>query len=80
MNDGGHVFPTGDFSESGFSYQHPGMSLRDYFAAAAMNGLVSNNIADRLISNPYDYLPMCYAKAAYSIADAMLAAREKKPD
>ena len=43
-----------------------GMTLRDYFAAKAMQGLVSNGETDS---------PMI-SKAAYIIADHMLKARE----
>jgi hypothetical protein len=47
-----------------------GLSLRDYFAAAAMQGLISHNhygaISDEKI-----------AKGSYELADAMLAARKE---
>ncbi|MFN9903408.1 MAG: hypothetical protein ACK55Z_32470 [bacterium] len=43
-----------------------GMTLRDYFAAKAMQGLVSKS--------SYDFTDI--AKCAYLIADAMLKARE----
>jgi hypothetical protein len=43
-----------------------GMTLRDYFAAKAMEGLIANNSTD-----PFDI-----AKAAYIVADAMLEARD----
>ena len=49
---------------------HPGISLRDYFAAKAMQALIASNdegAGDRIIDVP-DY--------AYAIADAMLKARE----
>ncbi len=46
-----------------------GMTLRDYFAAKAMQGF-----ADKLFSN-YTYKEM--ADRAYGIADAMLKAREQ---
>ena len=42
------------------------MTLRDYFAAKAMQGLVANNN-----TNPFEI-----SKAAYVVADAMLKARE----
>ena len=45
-----------------------GMTLRDYFAAKAMQALVS---ADQM--TPHDYV----ANDAYSYADAMLKAREQ---
>jgi hypothetical protein len=44
-----------------------GMSLRDYFAAKAMQGLLASDV----------YAPMdSFATRAYAIADAMLKARE----
>ena len=52
-----------------------GMTLRDYFAAAAMQGLCSN---------PRDGVGECRAEIiagwAYEQADAMLAARERKEE
>ena len=50
-----------------------GMSLRDYFAAAAMQGLMSSDSFD--ISNDGREFG---AKLSYDLADAMLAARESK--
>jgi|GWRWMinimDraft_5_1066013.scaffolds.fasta_scaffold45217_2 hypothetical protein len=47
---------------------HRGMSLRDYFAAKAMEGH---------LSNPYTYNdPDIVAESAYEVADAMLKRRE----
>ena len=51
-------------------YQH-GMTLRDYFAAKAMQGLIASNdegAGDRIEDVP---------GYAYAIADAMLKAREQ---
>jgi hypothetical protein len=48
-----------------------GMTLRDYFAAKAMQGFMANK------SNPMHFQPEADASWAYSIADAMLAAREE---
>ena len=52
-----------------------GMSLRDYFAAKAAMGIIAAYLRP-------DDVCMCkelVAKAAYNIADAMLAERERKP-
>jgi beta-N-acetylglucosaminidase len=46
------------------------MTLRDYFAAKAMQGFMANK------SNPMHYQPETDAQWAYTIADAMLKARE----
>jgi hypothetical protein len=46
-----------------------GMDLRDYFAAAALQGLLSGN-------PDADCEPIGYAKDAYLYADQMLKARD----
>ena len=48
---------------------HRGMTLRDYFAAKAMQGMLSENSGIRY---PTDEL----VKFAYTIADAMMKERE----
>ena len=48
-----------------------GISIRDYFAAAAMQGLLSRVGHDKI--NVHDVL----AQRTYQIADAMLEAREE---
>lgn len=47
----------------------PGMTLRDYFAAAALQGL----LADPANGNPY----RSNVESAYIYADTMLAERER---
>ena len=49
--------------------QHQGMTLRDYFAAKAMQGMYANN------SFPTGIM-FDTAKEAYEMADALLKARE----
>jgi hypothetical protein len=52
-----------------------GMTLRDYFAAAALTGLL---VTDGVLSAQYDIELESYdstATQAYDMADAMLAAR-----
>lgn len=70
--DGGPTFPVG----SGDIRDPIGMTLRDYFAAKAMQGLLAAQIYgfnDRPANGPF-------ASMAYEMADAMLAARkEAKP-
>jgi hypothetical protein len=54
------------FSISGSQYSHTyGMTLRDYFAARAMQALIDND-------NLFSEIPT----QAYELADAMLKARE----
>lgn len=53
---------------------YPGISLRDYFAAAALQGILAN--PDRMINT---LTPREYAEDAYLCADAMLAANPPLP-
>lgn len=65
INNGGPAFPAhGSMGE----VVCEGMSLRDYFAAKAMQGIESN--PDK------SYEPKHLADRAFLIADAMLAARQ----
>lgn len=67
MNDtktGGPAFPTGT------AFQ--GMTLRDYFAAKAMQGFAARDVFDHGLATPEQR-----AKLAYIDADAMLKAREQ---
>ncbi len=64
INDGGPAFPTE--TSHGQDY---GMTLRDYFAAAALQGMLSN-------SKNYDSFDG-YSDAAYEYADAMLESRKR---
>jgi len=66
---GGPAFPAQDHHGQKFT----GMTLRDYFAAKAMQGIVS--VLNRGI-RPTDMEAVC--KDAYAIADEMLKARGKK--
>jgi hypothetical protein len=53
---------------------HPGMDLRDYFAAKAMPSVLAPNPVTGQFALVGDF-PAC-AFVAYAMADAMLAARE----
>lgn len=50
-----------------------GMTLRDYFAAKAMQGIVVHD-------DVWEQADSSIAISAYALADAMLAQREKKND
>jgi hypothetical protein len=63
IKDGGPAFP-GDSAECGPWF---GMTLRDYFAAQAMQGMLTRPGAINLKQD---------AEFAYMLADAMLRARE----
>lgn len=71
-NDGGPAFPGFDLINQEGRRNPAGMTLRDYFAGQALAGFCA--VPDR-----YNWL--CDDAAfAYKIADAMLAARERKED
>jgi hypothetical protein len=53
--------------------QYNGMTLRDYFAAKAMQGLIAS---PRGTPDGKDATDTYYAKCAYLVADAMMKARE----
>ena len=64
---GGPAFPTSDWDENDKAYKMHGMTLRDYFAAKAMQSLLTYEFSD--LQND--------AEVAYLMADAMLKAREQ---
>ncbi len=68
---GGAAFPVSGHPDMQFVAQE-GMSLRDYLAAKAMNGILSNNV---MIDTATDQALEWVAKNAYQMADAMLKAR-----
>jgi len=82
-NDGGPAFPREDYQTNGAPKDQPfylgqeGMSLRDYFAAQALNGDIAGNWRDNNYK-PQGGLSIIenVARAAYQFADAMLKARE----
>jgi hypothetical protein len=67
-NTGGPAFPT-PLQHNDWREDYPGMTLRDYFAAKAMQSI----LIDPRIDN--DSYREC-AEGAYKAADAMLKARE----
>jgi hypothetical protein len=74
INDGGPAFPVAEFDHQTFAPKTvdevrrllSGMSLRDYFAAKAMQALISGPAAFAHVA----------ALNAYEFADAMLKARQ----
>jgi hypothetical protein len=71
INDGGPAFPHFKFAENGKVEILPqgGMTLRDYFAAQALAGMLTRKESDGWTNREV-------AGDCYSYADAMLAARE----
>jgi hypothetical protein len=73
MIDGGPAYPTNNwqkFVPQSTGY-HEGMTLRDYFAAKAMQGMLANDID----CGP-EQVPIIVT-SAYVLADAMLKERLK---
>lgn len=72
IKTGGPAFPTENARQTGSnSWHEEGMTLRDYFAAKAMQGLQANP-TDEVMNTGLDAI----AQYAYEQADAMLKARE----
>lgn len=65
-NDGNQAFPSAHFQDD----ELQGMSLRDYFAAKAMQALIERYGYER---SETDNLAEC----SYDVADSMLAERAK---
>ena len=63
IQTGGRAFPVPDDASD-----MPGMTLRDYFAAKAMQGLLSSDVVAPLDD---------FAAKSYLVADAMLNARKE---
>lgn len=74
-DDGGPAFPREDYQLERAPGQS-GMSLRDYFAAAALTGFASQSFS--MFGDTTPTYVSGVAKFAYEIADAMLAARKAK--
>lgn len=70
-----HAYPTLTYEYDGqgqvLQYQEPGMTLRDWFAGMALQGL----LADPSICGSVEV----FAKDAFALADAMMKQREVKP-
>jgi hypothetical protein len=64
---GGPAFPRVANGGSGYWSEMEGISVRDYFAAAAMTALANRN----------NYVATDVATNSYALADAMMAERAK---
>ncbi|WP_048974355.1 hypothetical protein [Enterobacter hormaechei] len=64
-NDGGFAFPMEATDATAWKDCNQGMTLRDYFAAKALQAIAAPC-----------HSPELFANRAYEIADAMLRARE----
>lgn len=89
INDGGPAFPHDELVRdvvhtdgklaARVYYASPGMTLRDWFAGQIAGHLVSNSNQnpDWIRNASKEEQAKVYAENAYSLADAMIAAREK---
>lgn len=83
IDDGGMAFPGIETDDAynderqmyGRTYSYGGMSLRDYFAAKAMHGILAAALEEPDLSA--ETLDAGLAKNAYAIADAMIKARKR---
>lgn len=66
---GGPAFPASYYTDDGEWAKRDGMTLRDYFAAKAMQGLLADHSNNMYIED--------LVKLAYEYADAMLKARKQ---
>jgi hypothetical protein len=71
MKTGGPAFPLkGPFMQS----DEYGMTLRDYFAAKAMQGMLANpKLQEQILKAGQSWIE----ESAYAVANAMLKVREK---
>lgn len=80
-DDGGPAFPvscSADGVPLGVSYQNTdGMTLRDWFAGVALQGILAANAkcSEEVNDKNVDFV---VAREAYASADAMIEARKKK--
>jgi len=67
--DGGPAFPQDLRDANGTGFQYYGMTLRDYFAAKALAGMLAD---PKLMGRPQEF-----AERSYALADAMILERAK---
>lgn len=77
INDGGPAFPRSSQGPSGDLDMTFGMSRRDYFAAKAMQGMLSSNATTPPHMKDNDIFE-AVSKSAFKIADAMIAEGDKR--
>lgn len=77
--DGGPAFPAEGGFDSGLS-PTPGMSLRDWFAGMALQGILAspaNSTAAAKAKLSVSAFRECCADGAFKVADAMIERRKK---
>ena len=79
-NTGGPAFPRAGNEWADMAWVEApakdGMTMRDYFAAKAMQGLMGRSWANTATGKFPENLHDIWATAAYQMADAMLKARD----
>ncbi|MGG7120752.1 hypothetical protein, partial [Klebsiella aerogenes] len=76
-DNGGPAFPCSASEGCGSSIDGSGMTLRDYFAAKAMQAFITGAMSDGTPLRIEQGDDSTAAKAAYIIADAMIKERNK---
>ena len=71
---GGPAFPEDRYDEETRVGQHPGMTLRDWFAGQSLKGIIAGLQCEP--GQTVDDLIRAAAIRAYEVADAMLEARK----
>ena len=74
-NEGGPAFPSSHSSGELPVAPQRGMSLRDYFAAQALTGVITSCSLDH--RHEGEDMKAMFARRAYELADAMLEARKR---
>lgn len=75
------AFPVKEVNNGGFTIKnHPGMTLRDYFAAKAMHAMLSTYPRPDTAQAEDTPDNRFLSEDAYGIADAMMEAREQVSD
>lgn len=76
MNDGGPAFPESSHNQQGrYETFQKGMTLRDWFAGQAINGMMLHVLDLKATINDRE-MDKIVSKACYELADAMLKTRE----
>lgn len=76
--DGGRAFPSGltqaDETGDSFTPYHPGVSVRDYFIAAALSGICGHTTGPA--KRDGETGPRAHARWAVQVADAVMQERD----
>ena len=64
------AFPDSFYNQDGTGFREEGMTLRDYFAAKALQGLIASDLK-------FDLDPETLSEFSYNLADDMLKQRNK---